>query len=169
MSFKEEPRRRAQEYVQRYGLSLGDELGFGVHGIVFVAESQPKQGMAALRSAVKAHRQEPDYCRERDAYLRLMEHSIRSIGRCDVPEMLRYDDKLLVIEMTVVSRPFVLDFAGAYLDRSPDFSDEVLADWLEEKQEQFGRHWGEVQSILRALQAYGVFMIDVNPGNISLE
>jgi hypothetical protein len=30
-------------------------------------------------------------------------------------------------EMTVVTRPFVLDFAGAYLDWGPEFSDEVLA------------------------------------------
>jgi hypothetical protein len=61
----------------------------------------------------------------------------------------------------------VLDFGGAYLDQAPDFSDEVMADWRAEKKEQFGARWGEVQAILRALEAYGVFMIDVNPGNIS--
>jgi hypothetical protein len=69
--------------------------------------------------------------------------------------------------MTLVARPFVLDFAGAFLDKAPDFSEEVLADWRAEKQEQFGRSWPEVQAILRTLAGYGVFMIDVNPGNIS--
>ena len=81
--------------------------------------------------------------------------------------MLRHDDDLWVIEMTVVTRPFVLDFAGAYLDWPPDFSEEVLADWRAEKQEQFGPRWAEVQAILRSLEGYGVFMVDVNPGNIS--
>ena len=69
--------------------------------------------------------------------------------------------------MTVVSRPFLLDFAGAYLDWSPDFSDEVMADWRAEKLEQFGERWPEVEAILRILQTYGIFMIDVHPGNIS--
>ena len=74
---------------------------------------------------------------------------------------------LLVLEMTVVKRPFVLDFAGAFLDDGPDFSDEVLADWRAEKQEQFGARWPEVQAVLRIIEGYGVFMLDVNPGNVS--
>jgi hypothetical protein len=69
--------------------------------------------------------------------------------------------------MSVVTRPFVLDFAGAYLDHAPDFSDEVLAEWRAEKQEQFGPRWAEVQAILRDLEGYGVFMVDVNPGNVA--
>jgi len=167
MSFQDEPRHRAQEYARRYGLVLGEELGFGVHGIVLTTESQHEEKQLAVRSALKAHRREPDYCRERDVYLRLKEHGVEAVGRCDVPRILRYDDELWVIEMTVVSRPFVLDFAGAYLDYSPEFSDDVLADWLAEKQEQFGPDWAEVQSILGILEGYGVFMIDVNPGNVS--
>jgi hypothetical protein len=70
--------------------------------------------------------------------------------------------------MTVVSRPFVLDFAGAFLDRAPDYSEEVLADWAAEKQEQFGPRWPEVQAILRWLEGYGVYMRDVHPGNVAL-
>ena len=111
-----------------------------------------------------------DYRRERDAYLRLQEHEVKSIRGCAVPELLRYDDVLWVLEMTVVTRPFVLDFAGAYLDFGPEFSEEVLADWHAEKQEQFERHWPEVQAILRELEGrYGIFLIDVTPNNIALE
>jgi hypothetical protein len=40
--------------------------------------------------------------------------------------------------MTIVKQPFVLDFAGANLDETPDFSDEVMADGFAEKEEQFG-------------------------------
>ena len=36
------------------------------------------------------------------------------------PPVIVFDDDLWVIEMTVVERPFVLDFAGAYLDETSD-------------------------------------------------
>jgi hypothetical protein len=84
-----------------------------------------------------------------------------------VPELIGYDDELWVIEMTIVTRPFVLDFAGAYLDYPPDYSDEVMEEWHADKREQFGSRWPDVQAILRELESYGVFMADVNPGNVS--
>jgi hypothetical protein len=167
MTFKDELVRRAREYTQRTGLGLGDELGAGVHGIVFATESEGDGGSLPLRSAIKVHQRETDYQRERDVYLRLKEHGVTTIRGCHVPQLLDYDNQLLVIEMTVVKRPFVLDFAGAFLDRAPDFPEEVMDDWRAEKQEQFGAHWPEVQAILRALEVYGVFMVDVNPGNIA--
>jgi len=34
---------------------------------------------------------------------------------------VRFADDLLAIEMTIVTPPFILDFAGAYLDPAPDF------------------------------------------------
>ena len=71
--------------------------------------------------------------------------------------------------MTVVTRPLVLDFAGAYLDDPPDFPEDVLTDWRTEKQEQFGPRWAEAQAILRALEGFGVFMVDVNPCNIAFD
>ena len=100
--------------------------------------------------AIKVHKQEPDYCRERDAYLRLREHEITIIRGCNVPELIAYDDELWIIQMTVVARPFVLDFGGAFLDRPPEFSEEVLAEWRVEKLEQFGKRWPDVQASMRA-------------------
>jgi hypothetical protein len=155
--------RRVQEYADRKGLLVGRELGFGVHGIVFSAERQTEGGPCAL----KVHERAAAYAQERDVYLRLQEHDVTLLRGCNVPELLTFDDELWVIEMTVVTRPFVLDFAGASLDQPPGFSEEVLADWQREKQEQFGPHWAEVQAILRALEGYGVFMLDVNPGNVA--
>jgi hypothetical protein len=127
MSFEQDLELRGREYAQRHDLALAEQLGAGVHGIVFVAESQPK-----------------------------------------VPQLIRYDDALLAIEMTVVTRPFVLDFAGAFLDRPPDFSEEVVAEWRAEKQDQFGKRWREAEGIVRELESYGIYMIDVSPNNISL-
>lgn len=165
MSSSDELLRRVQAYAQENELVLGQQLGFGVHGIVFVTESQP--GSEALRLAIKVHRREPGYARERDIYLRLQEYGVTTIRNCDVPQLLHFDDERWVIAMTVVKRPFVLDFAGAYLDGAPDFSEEVMADWHAEKREHFGARWAEAQAILRVLEGYGVFMVDVNPGNIA--
>lgn len=155
--------RRAQEYTKRKGLALGQQLGSGLHGIVFSAEYQTE----GWRSALKIHERGPDYARERDVYLRLKEHGVTKIRNCNVPQLVAFDDELWAIEMTVVARPFVLDFAGAYLDKPPDFSEEVMTDWRAEKQEQFGPRWAEVQTILGLLELHGVFMVDVNPGNVS--
>jgi hypothetical protein len=163
MSNRPELRHRAQQYCERKGLLLGNPLGAGVHGNVFVVESQTEKQI----SAIKTHESPQYYRAERDVYLRLRENEVTDIRGCAVPEMLSYDDELGVIEMTVVTRPFVLDFAGAYLDEPPDFSEEVMADWRAEKEEQFGSRWPEVQAILRFLEGHGIFMADVNPGNIS--
>ena len=158
--------RRATEYAARHGLSVGEHIGFGVHGTVFVTESQMASG--PVKAVIKAHERKEPYLRERDIYQRLQRHGVERIRGCHVPRLLRFDDELLVIEMTLVTRPFVLDFARAHLDQPLEFSEEVMADWLADKKEQFGARWPEVQAILRALQAYGVHMEDVTPGNISL-
>lgn len=167
MSFQGDITSRALHYAQWHNLALADELGAGVHGIVIATESQPGKGIPTIRSAIKVHRQVLDYLRERDVYLRLKQHEITTIRGCHVPRLLASDDELGVLELTIVTRPFVLDFAGAFLDRPPDFSEEVLAEWRAEKSEQFGPRWGEVQAIMRCLEGLGIFLLDVNPGNIS--
>jgi hypothetical protein len=107
---------RAQEHARRHGLTLISQLGHGVHGSVFTAKCQPQPDELPLYSAVKAHKQEADYRRERDIYLRLQREGITEIRRCHVPELIAYDDDLLIIEMTIVTPPYLLDFAGAFLD-----------------------------------------------------
>lgn len=163
MSNRPELLLRARMYCEKNSLILGDSLGTGHDGSIFAVENQSKKGI----SAIKSHEREDAYRRERDVYLRLKECEISDVRGCTVPQLLHCDDELWIIEMTVVTRPFVLDFAGAYLDEPPDFSEEVLAEWRAEKQEQFGPRWSEVQAILRFLEGYGVFMLDANPGNIS--
>jgi hypothetical protein len=115
---------RANRYIERRGRTIRHELGFGIDGIVFSPTCQ---------SAIKVLRYEPLYVRERDVYLRLQESCVTNIKGFDVPYMTDYDDELWVVEMSIVSPPFVLDFAGAYLDRAPDFPDEIMEDWRAEK------------------------------------
>jgi len=85
----------------------------------------------------------------------------------DVPQFISADDTLLTIEMSIVKRPFVLDFAGAYLDTPPSFSDEIWADWETEKREQFENRWPKVQAVLAALEELEIYMVDVSPSNIA--
>jgi hypothetical protein len=155
--------RRLHEYAGNKNLAVESQLGFGVHGIVFTVHHQTHDGL----SAVKVHERERDYARERDVYLRLHDNRIGKVRGCNVPELLDFDNDLWAIEMSIVKRPFVLDFARAFLDRAPEFSDEVLAEWEAEKRDQFGRRWPDVLAILRELETFGIFMIDVNTGNIS--
>lgn len=68
--------------------------------------------------------------------------------------------------MTVVTPPYVLDFAGAYLDFPPKFSEEVWADWNRKNEEQFGGDWPAAQVILGELEDVGIHMLDPSPSNI---
>ena len=112
------------------------------------------------------HERERFYRRERDVYRRLADEGVEAVLDFRVPRLLGCDDDLWVIEMTIVSPPFVLDFAGAYLDEPPNYPADVLAEWEQEKREQFGQDWPTVQAILRRLQGFGVFLADVTPNNI---
>lgn len=153
---------RAVTYAGREGLVVGNALGRGVHGIVVKAFSQSGTGS----SAIKVHEREFTYVCERDVYLRLEMNGVKEVLGHHVPQLIDFDDKLWLIRMTIVSRPFVLDFAGAYLDSPPDYPEEVLTQWRQEKREQFEDKWPKVQAVLRGLQRYGVYMADVNPGNV---
>jgi len=153
----------ARTYALQHQLQLVERLGFGIHGIVFVAENKLNVG----RSALKTHRYEEPFLRELAAYQRLSAEGIREILGFNVPALLASDDNLRIIEMSLVARPFVLDFAGAYLDKAPDFSEEIWAEWYAQKQDQFGRRWPEVETVLFALKRLGIHMVDVTPANIA--
>jgi hypothetical protein len=47
--------------------------------------------------------------------------------------LLSIDEEFRAIEMTIVRSPFLLDFADALLDEAPDFSEDVLRQWEEDK------------------------------------
>lgn len=100
-------------------------------------------------------------------YERLREAGVIDICGFNVPQLIGMDEKLMVIEMTVVTRPFVLDFAGAYLDAPPHFPEETWEEWAKEKQEQFEERWSRVQTVLGALERLDIHMIDVSPNNVA--
>ncbi len=154
---------RAQTYAARYELNIGPPLGSGIHGSVFLLDSNEKPG----RSALKIHKEAEAYRRERDIYLRLAQHHVTEVLGFHVPRLQVLNDELMAIQMSVVTPPYVLDFAGAYLDEPPRFPDEVWQFWEQEKREQFGVRWPRVEEVLQSLKSFGVFMLDVSPSNIA--
>ena len=153
----------ARAYASQHHLQLAERLGFGIHGIIHVTIDNAKRG----KSALKAHRSVEPYLRERAAYERLRAAGVREILGFHIPQLIRVDDASRVIEMTIVTRPFVLDFVGAWLDAPPEFSDEIWAEWEGEKREQFGYRWPVVQAVLAALETMDIHMVDVSPSNIA--
>ncbi|HWD92674.1 MAG TPA: hypothetical protein VG938_10020 [Verrucomicrobiae bacterium] len=153
----------AQAYALHHKLRLAERLGFGIHGIIFVAENNSESG----KTAIKVHRSLEPYLREREVYQRLSVIGVSEILGFHVPQLIRFDDELRIIEMTVVTRPFVLDFAGAYLDVPPEFPEETWAEWEAEKKEQFEARWSTVQAVLGALENFDIHMVDVSPSNIA--
>ena len=153
----------ARRYELTRRITLGERLGFGIHGIVFAAQDNAKPGFLA----VKFHRENVPFERKCRAYQRLGEEHVARILGFNVPQLLRIDEEWHAIEMTIVRQPFLLDFADALLDRAPDFSDDVLRQWKEAKEEIFGEKWPEVTQVLAALRAYGIHLLDINPANIA--
>lgn len=149
-------------YAAARQLDIVEALGSGKDGIVMVGKSKT----APARVAIKAHRYAELYSREKAVYQRLQKMAVTTVLDFKVPTLIGFDDERQVIEMTVVKRPFVLDFAGAYLDRRPEFPAEVWADWEAEKHEQFEERWPTVQKVMEAFEELGIYLLDISPSNI---
>lgn len=107
----------AKQYANDRGLQIIGQLGYGYDGTVFATNRQ---------SAIKVLQFERLFQREQDVYLRLRQHSVLSVQGFSVPQLIEFSNELLVVEIGIVAPPFVLDFAGAYLDKAPDYPDDVL-------------------------------------------
>lgn len=153
----------ALAYASRYQLRPTARLGFGIHGIVFSVVGNLKEGA----TVIKAHHAAEPFHRELAIYARLKEAKIRKVLGFNVPHLINHDADLHVIEMSLVARPFVLDFAGAYLDAPPVFDEEAWERWETDNRERFGERWPQVQAVLAALEEMDIHMIDVLPGNIA--
>jgi len=148
-------------YAQRRSIRLGNQLGFGRDGTVLASSSA---------TAIKVFVRRDPYQRELECYRRIESAQVVDILGFNVPRLIAFDDELMVIEMGIVQRPFLLDFAGAHLDIAPDFPPEVLEDWRKEKLEQFGDRWPDVEAAIAWLGSrLGIHLLDIHPGNIAFE
>lgn len=151
---------RADEYAATRSLSIQEQLGGGIQGVVYSTTN---------RTAIKSLIRSSAYERERDVYLRLRENEIEKMADFWVPRLLDYDDRLQVIEMQIVSPPFTLDFASAYLDEPPPYAGtkEIMRQWESEKRAQFEDRWPIVKSLMSDFRRIGIHLADVKPGNIT--
>lgn len=92
---------KAKRYLQERGRAIVNLLGFGTDGYVW------KTNRA---TAVKVFERQRQYHCERDSYRRLTEHSITQIDGFAIPKLVDYDDELLIVEMAIVSPPYIIDF-----------------------------------------------------------
>jgi hypothetical protein len=151
---------RAHAYANARNIQLEHVLGAGKDGIVF---------STSVRTAVKAFGRDYLFRRELACYQRFQEMEIREVLGHSVPQLRDSDSDYLIVEMSIVQPPYLLDFASTHLDiPPPDFSQEVMDEWKTAKQEEFGSNWGKVQLILKVLEdQFGIYLLDVHPGNIA--
>ena len=156
---------RFATYAGRRNFRVPRFLGSGKDGVVHEAESNDFPGFVA----VKCFYRREQFVRERDAYIRLQKEGVFQVKNHNVPQLIAYDDELMAIEMTMVTAPFILDFADAWVDKEPEFSDEVWADWNQKLEDDFGERVHDVRRMLAILRSHGVILLDVHPGNIRFE
>ncbi|MDA1053858.1 MAG: hypothetical protein O3C40_25700 [Planctomycetota bacterium] len=151
---------RASDYAafRNTSVRFDRQLGFGNDGQVWQSHR---------KSAIKVFERFGNYNREVACYQRLRDLNIDEVGNLSVPRLVDFDEELLVVEMTIVTPPFLLDFGKAYLDQPPDYSAEVLEDWERERVELFGDRWSEVREALSWLRSIGIYYYDAKPGNIT--
>lgn len=147
----------AREYTQAEGpLKL---LGGGIEGFVF--------SIGGI-TAVKAFEHRPMYQSELAAYQRLRDVGIEHICGLHVPVLVNLDDRLMVIEMSIVDPPFLLDFAQTTLDHPRDFSEDVMTDWWNRVAEMFGERFEDAREVFYALQdEAGIYYYDLAPRNVN--
>lgn len=135
------------------------KLGFGTDGSVW---------RTSRRTAVKGLYLEQTFSREVTAYQRLAECGLNTLHGLAIPELLGNESDLLVIEMTILRPPFLLDFGKAYVDRPPPYwnDEQLMANAYREWEELLDERWQEVAALLGALQSLGIYYVDPRPGNI---
>ena len=134
-------------------------LGWGVDGVVYAS--------SAATTAVKVHGKSESFGRELAAYLRLAEHGVREFMGFAVPGLLAFDEQRLVLEMSIVAAPFLLDFAAATVDTRPDFTEDALAIWWQDVEDAFGEDFDVARDVFWGLQRlYGIWYWDLKPRNL---
>jgi len=152
--------RRARAFATAQTTRLNvPPLGFGDDGTVW----------ESLRhTVIKAFYRRKNYAHELECYQRLKSAGIRKVREFEVPELIRYDDSLMVIEMGFVSPPYILDFGKAHL-HDPRWEPHILEEWNERMAEWWGEDAKQVRLALAALKRYGIWYYDAKPGNVLLD
>lgn len=132
-------------------------IGYGVDGFVWRTDRN---------SVLKVFRHQPEFDREHAVYQRLAEHDLRLLRGFAIPVLLDYDTDLLVLELSFVSPPFILDFGAAAVDNSIEGTDFESDEFRDEIQRRYLDTADDVLLVIDALRQYGIYLSDIHPGNI---
>lgn len=120
-------------------------------------------------SVIKVHRNRMEFTNELIVYQKLAEKPRKQIQGFQIPKLIDYDESLWVLELSIVTPPYVLDFGRASLGSPPAGFDPESEDWISEKRRLYGNRWPEVARLLDALRLMGIHFTDVHKGNICFE
>jgi len=136
-----------------------DRLGHGSDGSVW---------KSSVPTAVKALYAQKNYLQELECYTRLKDARVQQMNGFFVPVLEGFDDSLMVIEISIVKPPYLLDFGKVYIDEPPPYYDDaqLMANAHAEWRGWFGKNWIRVAGVLRLLQKYGIYYMDPRPSNI---
>ncbi|TWU06236.1 hypothetical protein [Stieleria varia] len=157
---KEDANERAKEFCKLREMTLDQAhlLGQGQEGYVWSTSNE---------SAVKVFERARNFETELECYQILHNESVHELDGFTIPRLLDHDNELQVIEMTIVSPPFLLDFGKAYIGRRPDFTEEVMSDYESDREELFEGNWPLAWGVVSSLEKYGIYYWDARPGNIN--
>lgn len=148
-------------YSQLYAVRFVDKLGNGKDGDVLKTSDG---------HAVKFLTENDAFQRELRAYQILRHSDMDQINGFQIPRLIRHDQPLRAIEMTIVDAPFILDFAAAYTQAECDrfdFSEDVILERQAYWAEIFGDRWPFVQQRCDAFtEATGLILLDLSLNNI---
>lgn len=152
----------AEAYALLRGFELTGQLGAGLNGRVWKVRDNRKRAWALKIQ------DEQGFKLERACYERLAELGVTEVAGFNVPVLIHAEEGWRAIEMSIVDRPFIVDFAQAYLDRPPEFPEEVWQECLETWESRYEDDWPQVKQALRELRLLGIYYLDVHRGNIAL-
>ncbi|TWT51608.1 hypothetical protein KOR42_34960 [Thalassoglobus neptunius] len=151
---------RALDYCAQRNKEVTEKLGGGQDGEVFATSDD---------SAIKVFKYKDLYEKEREVYMRIFDKNIGELIKEEsfrIPTFLGYDDSLGIIEMEMVNPPYILDFAGASLDRPKDLTEEQQIEWELENIDRFGDSWDRVQTALAIFRRFKIYLYDLSLNNI---
>lgn len=135
-------------------------LGGGISGFVFASPD--------FRTALKVHRTIEGYTTEVAVYKELVRLNITKICGLQLPRPRKRRNDLRLIQMDIVSPPFLLDFAGVLFE-PPDFPEDVMEHWHEQNRNFFGPNVSIVYDVYNTLARHGLYYMDFRPSNLKLD
>jgi len=159
MSTSQELQRRGEQYVNSKRISADFKVyvGFGEDGKVWLTSRQ---------TVIKVFERFANYRTELACYKRLMENSITEIEGLIIPELFDFDDSLMVIEMTYVVAPWLIDFGKCYIDQVPPYDARERYRETLKLRKVFKEDFPKLLGIMLRLRQYGIYYTDARKSNV---